>query len=442
VIFVVSTFKSWKSRRGGLWSHPDFLKLWAAQSTSAFGAQIAGIAVPLLAAVTLDATALEMGILTAAGSIPFLIAGLFVGVWADRNCKRPMMVMADISRAIVLLAIPIAAVFDHLSFSLLLAVALINGLLSVIFDVADLSYLPSLVRRDQLVEANSKMEGSYSTAQIAGPAIAGVLMALVTAPFALLVNALTFLGSAFWLRKIEHVEEPPIPAAEHEPLRVEITTGLRTVTQSPILKALIGTSGATAFFGEVFMAIYVLYLTRELDLSTSMIGLIFGIGGVGALIGAVLAEPLSRRIGIGNSIMLGQAMFGLTGMLIPLAVLMPSIAVPMVIASEFLQWGFLILRQVNAAGMRQAYTPRQEMGRVQSTALLVVRGLKPIGAVAGGLLATAIGAALTLTLAEIGMLIAVLPLFFSPVRNVKTLAQADIEDEVALNSLEPAMISS
>jgi Na+/melibiose symporter-like transporter len=269
-----------------------------------------------------------------------------------------------------------------------------------------------------------------------------VLVALITAPFAMLVNALTFLGSAFWLRKIEHVEEPPIPAAEHEPLRVEITTGMRTVSQSPILRALIGTSGATTFFGEVFMAIYVLYLTRELDLTTSMIGLIFGIGGIGALIGAMLAEPLSRRIGIGNSIMLGQAMFGLTGMLIPLAVLMPSIAVPMVIASEFLQWGFLILRQVNSAGMRQAYTPMQEMGRVQSTALLVVRGLKPIGAIAGGLIATAIGAALTLTLAEIGMLIAVLPLFFSPVREVKTLAQADVEEEVALNSLEPAMISS
>jgi len=173
-----------------------------------------------------------------------------------------------------------------------------------------------------------------------------------------------------------------------------------------------------------------------------MVGLVFGIGGIGALIGAVIAEPLSRRIGIGNSIIVGQTMFGLTGMLIPLAVLMPSIAVPVVIASEFLQWGFLILRQVNAAGMRQAYTPKQEMGRVQSTALLVVRGLKPIGAIAGGLLATAIGASLTLALAEIGMLIAVLPLFFSPVRDVRTLTQADIDDEAALNSLEPAMISS
>lgn len=397
---------------------------------------------PLLAAVTLDATALEMGILTAVGSLPFLLIGLFVGVWADRNRKRPMMVTADLWRAFVLLAIPAAALLDQLSFGLLLVVALINGLLTVIFDVADLSYLPALVRRDQLVEANSKMEGSYSTAQIAGPAIAGVLVALVSAPFAMIANALTFLGSAWWLRKIEHVEEPPIPKAEHEPIRIEITTGMRTISTSPILRALVGTTGATTFFGEIFMAIYVLYLTRELGLSTAMIGVVFGLGGVGALIGAMLAAPLSNRIGVGNAIILGQAMFGVTGMLIPLAVLMPSIALPMVIASEFLQWGFLILRQVNSAGMRQAYTPLPEMGRVQSTALLVSRGLKPIGALAGGLIATAIGAAWTLTLAEIGMLLAVLPLIFSPVRSVATIAQAALPEDAAPESLEPAMMSS
>ena len=439
---MVSQFKAWFRRRGGLWQHPDFLKLWAAQSTSAFGAQIAGVAVPLLAAVTLDATALEMGILTAVGSLPFLLIGLFVGVWADRNRKRPMMVTADLWRSVVLLVIPAAALLDQLSFGLLLVVALINGLLSVIFDVADLSYLPSLVRRDQLVEANSKIEGSYSTAQIAGPAIAGVLVALVSAPFAMIANALTFLGSAWWLRKIEHVEEPPIPKAEHEPIRAEITTGMRTISTSPILRALVGTTGATTFFGEIFMAIYVLYLTRELDLSTAMIGVVFGIGGVGALIGAMLAAPLSNRIGVGNAIILGQTMFGVTGMLIPLAVLVPSIALPMVIASEFLQWGFLILRQVNSAGMRQAYTPLPEMGRVQSTALLVSRGLKPIGALAGGLIATAIGAAWTLTLAEIGMLLAVLPLVVSPVRTVATISQAKTEDEAVPESLEPAMMSS
>jgi MFS family permease len=409
--------------RGGLWANADFMRLWGAQSVSIFGTYITIIAFPLLAATTLDASAFEMGVLSAAGSLPFLLIGLFVGVWVDRVRKRPLLIAADLARAALLLIVPLASVLDFLSFELLAIIAFVHGALSVIFDVADTSYLPSVVERSDLVDANGRLELSASVAQISGPALAGGLVAILTAPFAVLADAFSFLASATILRKIKHVEPEPVVEA-HEPWRVQITSGFRTIAASPVLRAIVGTTGATAFFGEIFMAIYVFYLAESLDLGSFAIGVIFATGGIGALLGATLSGPIARRIGAGNTIVLGQLMFGITGMTVPLAVLVPDYAVPLIIASEFLQWGFLILRHVNAASMRQAFTPANALGRVQSTALLTTRGSQPIGALIGGALATVIGAPLTLALAEVGMLLAVIPLLTAPIRAVRTLNDA------------------
>jgi len=436
VIFVASNLVSWVSRRGGLWAHADFMRLWGAQSISIFGTYITLIALPLLAATTLDASPLEMGVLTAAGSAPFLVMGLFVGVWVDRLRKRPLLIAADIGRAICLLAVPAAALLDVLSIPLLVTVAFVHGILAVLFDVADTTYLPSLVRRDQLVEANGRLELSTSVAQITGPALAGALISLLTAPFALLIDSVSYLGSAIMLRRITHVEPEPVPES-HESVRAQIVTGFQIIRRSRVLSALIGASTGTAFFGETFMAIYIFFLAENLGLSAGEIGAIYATGGVGALLGATLSGPVSRRIGAGNTIVLGQAMFGLTGLLVPLAVLVPGFALPLVIASEFLQWGFLILRQVNSASMRQAFTPLPALGRVQATSMLAIQGLKPIGALLGGLLATVIGAAWTLTIAEIGMLLAVTPLLLSPVRRVHTLDDEEPPDLPAFATMAP-----
>lgn len=400
------------------------MRLWGAQSVSVFGTYITIIAFPLLAATTLDASAFEMGILSAAASLPYLLIGLFVGVWVDRVRKRPLLVASDIARAICLLIVPVASFLDVLSFEMLAVVAFIHGALSVVFNVADTSYLPSIVDRSDLVDANGRMELSASVAQISGPAIAGGLVAILTAPFAVLIDSLSFLWSALILRRIKHVEPEPV-IEKHDPWRQQIAGGFRIIKHSPVLRAIVGTTGATAFFGEMFMAIYVFFLAEELGLGSFAIGVIFATGGLGALLGATLSGPISRKIGAGNTIVLGQLMFGVTGLTVPLAVLIPDYAVPLIIASEFLQWGFLILRHVNAASMRQAFTPANALGRVQSSALLATRGSQPIGALIGGALATVIGAPLTLAFSEVGMLLAVVPLLLGPIRSVRSL-QTDV----------------
>ncbi len=415
------------SARGGLWANADFMRLWSAQSVSILGTYINGIAFPLIAATTLDASAFEMGVLAAMGSLPFLLIGLFVGVWVDRARKLPLLVGADLARATILLIVPAAAIFDLLSVPLLAIVAFVQGSLAVVFDVADTSLLPSVVERDHLVDANGRMELSASVAQISGPALAGAMVAAATAPFALLFDSASFLASALILRGIRRTEAPPSVEA-HEPWRAAITSGFRTITASPVLRAIIGTTGATAFFGEIFMAIYVFYLAESLHLGSFAIGIIFATGGLGALLGATLSGPIARRIGAGNTVVLGQTMFGVTGLFVPAAVLVPNYAIPLIVASEFFQWGFLILRHVNAASMRQAFTPASALGRVQSSAMLATRGSQPIGALIGGALATVIGAPWTLTLAEFGMLLAVIPLLTGPIRSVRTLT-ADLAEE-------------
>jgi MFS family permease len=410
------------------------MRLWSAQSVSIFGTYITIIAFPLLAATTLGASAFEMGVLSAAASAPFLLIGLPVGVWVDRVRKRPLLIGADLARAAILLIIPLASILDLLHFTMLAVIAFIHGSLSVVFDVADTSYLPSVVDRDDLVDANGRFELSASVAQISGPALAGGLVALFTAPFAVLIDAASFLVSATILRRIRHTE-PASVVEVHEPWRQQITSGFRTIFASPVLRAIVGTTGATAFFGEIFMAIYVFYLAESLDLGSFAIGVIFATGGIGALLGATLSGPIARRIGAGNTIVLGQTMFGVTGLFVPAAVLIPNYAIPLIVASEFFQWGFLILRHVNAASMRQAFTPANALGRVQSSAMLASRGSQPIGALIGGALATIIGAPWTLTLAEFGMLLAVIPLLTGPIRSIRTLSADQSEEEVAVSGV-------
>lgn len=406
------------------------MRLWGAQSISIFGTYITTIALPLLAVTTLDASPFEMGVLTAAASLPYLLMGLFVGVWVDRLRKRPLLIAADVGRAICLLVVPAGAMLDWLSIPLLVVVAFTHGTLAMLFDVADTTYLPSLVRRDQLVEANGKLEVSTSVAQITGPALAGGLVSLLTAPFALVFDSVSYLASAVILKRIEH-EEPLPEQTRRESLVAQISNGFSTIRQSPVLRALIGASTFSACFGELFLSVYLFFLAEDLGFGPGRIGFIFAMGGVGSLLGAWSSGPLSRRLGSGNTLILGMAMFGLTGLFIPVAVLAPSIAFPLIVVCEFLQWGFFVMYQVQAASIRQAFTPIRALGRVQATSLLTIRGSMPVGAMLGGTIATMIGAAWTLVVGEIGMLMAAIPLMLAPIRSIRTLVDHDDSDASA-----------
>ena len=405
----------------GLWHHPAFLKLWAASAVSDVGSQVSALALPLIAALTLGATPWQMGLLSAAGTAPILFVGLFAGVWVDRLRRRPLMIAMDIGRAAILLVIPLASALGLLRIEILYVVALLVGALSVLFDVAHLAFLPSLVERERLVEGNSKLQATTSVAQVAGPGLGGVLVGLLGAAFAVLIDALSFLASALFIVGIR-VKESPRAASDARGVIGEIGEGLRVVVAHRILRVLAGCSGTISLFGQMFMAVYVLYMTRDLGLGSVGVGFVFAAGGVGALVGAVVAAPITKRLGPGPAMIWAQLCFGLTGMAVPLAVLMPRVALPMVVTAEFSQWMALSAYFVNAVSVRQALAPDRLQGRVNATMRFMAGGMQPIGALLGGALGGLIGLPLTLVVASVGMLLAFLWLLLSPVRALRVLA--------------------
>jgi MFS family permease len=401
-----------------LWRHREFLKFWAGSAISDVGSQVTVLAVPLIAALTLEATPWQMGLLSAAGSAPILLVGLFAGVWVDRVRRRPVMIATDLGRSALLLIIPLAAVTGALRIEILYAVLLLTGALTVLFDVANMSLLPSLVAPDRIVEGNTKLQSTSAVAQVAGPSVGGVLVNLMTAPFALLVDALSFLISAAFIARTRVAEATADTRDARAGVVGEITEGVRVVVGDRVLRALAGASATTILFGRVFMAVYVLYMTRVLGLSAMGVGLVFATGGVGSFAGSIVAERLARRFGPGPAMIGAQVAFGLTGMLVPLAVLVPSWALPMIVASEFAQWMAILVYYVNAISVRQAITPDRVLGRVNATMRFLAGGANPIGAVIGGTLGGLIGVPLTLVVASFGMLLGFLWLLLSPVRGL------------------------
>ena len=412
-----------QARPGGLWRHPSFLKFWAASAISDVGSQVSALALPLIAALTLGATPWQMGLLSAAGSVPTLLVGLFAGVWVDRVRRRPLLIGADLGRAALLLTIPIASVCGLLRIEILYVVALSAGVLTVLFDVTFLAFVPSLVERAQLVEANSKIETTSSAAQVAGPGLGGLLVGVLGAAFAVVIDALSFVASALFISGIRVAE--PAPAGGRTGVAAEIGEGLREVFTHGILRVLAGCSATTNLFGRMFLAVYVLYMTRDLGLGSVGVGLVLATGGLGALAGALVAGPVTRRFGPGPTMITAQLVFGLTGMAVPLAVLVPRVALPMIVGSEFGQWMAVTTYYINAVSVRQAMIPDRLRGRVNATMRFIAGGVLPIGALIGGALGSVIGLPLTLVVAEFGMLLAFLWLLLSPVRGLRVLPTLD-----------------
>ncbi len=405
------------SLAGPFAANSDFLRCWFGHGVSQAGTQISLIAVPIIAAVTLDAPPFQLGVLAASGQLPALLFGLFAGEWLDRHRRRPVMIAADLARAAVMATIPLAALTGQLSIPLLCIVLFVLGSLTIVFDVASLSYVPSLVQRSDLVAANSRLEATTSGAQVIGPAVGGALAGLLTGPGALLIDAGSFIVSALALRRIRKPEPEPIPADSLEPVRARIGSGLRFVTENPILRALAGCSAMTNLAGNAFLAVYVAFMVRALGLSDFQIGLVFATGGVGALLGSILAGRCASRWGTGPTLIGAQLGFGVTGLLVPLAVLAPAVALPLVVAAEFLQWLMLLIYAINAVSLRQRMATDEMQGRLHATFAVITRGMQPIGSILGGAIASVIGLSLTLVVSEFGMLLGVFFLLWSPLRH-------------------------
>lgn len=411
-------WNGWLKTRLGVARDANFALFWAAESISTIGSQFTAVAVPLLAAIGLGASPQAVGLLAAASGLPHLLFGLFAGVWVDRTRRRPLMIAADVGRALALAVIPIASVFGFLSIELLIAIAFIVASGTVIFDTAYLAYVPVLVDKERLVEANSRLEASASGAQVIGPSLAGTVVRFLGAPGALAIDAVSYLASAALLWRIRHPEPAPVVVSENSVLS-DIGQGLKSVIHDPILRALSLATGIVNLGGYMFLAVYVLYMTRDLGLGPEAVGLVFAAGGVGALIGSVLATPVRDRFGTGPTIIASLVLFGLFGLTVPLAVLFPRYALPLIVAAECLQWLTLLTYNINAVSLRQSIAPHHLLGRVNSSARFIVLGFQPIGSLLGGFLGGWIGLPATLVVGAAVMLVAFVPLVASPVPGIR-----------------------
>ena len=413
-----------------LWRHADFLKLWTGESISLLGSQITFLALPLTAITWLDATPFEMGLLGALEFAPFLILSLVAGVWADRLPRRPILMTANIGRAILLGSIPLLARNDLLNMSTLYVIAFGVGVLTVFFDVAYQSYLPVLVTREQLVEGNSKLEGTSSIAQIAGPALAGGLVQAFTAPIAIAVDAVSFLVSAFFLGLIRRSEAAGHSAGKWKPIWGEIREGLEVVFHSPILRSIAGCTATNNFFSNVRFAVLTIYVVRELGIEPGLLGIIFAVGSVGALIGALWGSGIARRWGIGPTL-IGAVLVGSIGSLaLPAAQGPIAFAAAVLTLGLFVSSGSIPVYNITQMSLRQSIVPLRLQGRMNASMRFLVWGTIPLGSLIGGALGEVIGIHTTLLIGAIGGLLAVIWVYFSPVRRLMQTPAIEAESQL------------
>jgi MFS family permease len=406
--------------------HPDFLKLWTAETVSVFGSAITQLALPLIAATYLQVSPFQFALLTTIEFLPFILFSLPAGVWVDRLRRRPILIVADLGRAVAIASIPVAFYFDALTIWQLYIVGFVNGCFTVFFDVAYQSYLPAVVERDQLVDGNSKLEITRSAAQILGPGAAGILIGLLKAPFAMVLDSLSYLWSAafvFWIRRPEPPVEPHDEAA-HGPkpsVRQEIAVGLRYVTGHRWLRSIAATTGISNLFSSVIGAILILYLVDERDLGPAAIGIAFSIGSVGVLIAALTTSAATNRLGVGRMLVLTAIGFSIAGL--PLVFAPDDLVFWAVAVWGFLSGFFGVAWNINQISLRQAITPARMQGKMNATMRFILWGTMPLGAILGGALGNLIGLYPTIVIGAVGGLVAFIPVTLSSVRHIVTMPE-------------------
>ncbi|MQY11591.1 hypothetical protein SRB5_17100 [Streptomyces sp. RB5] len=394
-----------------------FRRYWTGQSISLLGDEIHRVAMPLAAVTALGADAADMGLLTAAPLVPALLFSIPAGGWADgRASRRRLMLAADLGRFLTLATIPAAYALGMLTLTQLLAVAFVTGTLSVLFNVSNNTLYAAIVPTGQLLQGSSLLNGSRSMAFVAGPSTGGVLVQILAAPFALLIDALSYLASALFLGRISPPEPPP---ARHE--RGHALEGLRWVVRTPVMRAIQLSTATLNFFNFIFHAIFVLYATKELNLAPGTLGLVLGGGAVGGLAGAVLAGRFVARIGYGRAMALGNLGFSLPLVLVPLAQGSPSLVIGMLFAAEFLSCFGVMILDISANAFMTALIPDAVRSRVSGVLQTVNFGIRPLGALAGGWLGTVLGLHTSLWIATTGAALGVGWLLCSPLPRIREL---------------------
>lgn len=388
-----------------------FRRFFAGQSVSLVGDQVSGIALPLVGVLVLHAGAAEMGYLTTAGLLPNLLLALHAGAWVDkRGRRRQTMLAADVGRAILLASVPIAYAFDALTMAQLYAVSLLVGALSVFFYVSYSTLFTSLVPRERYVEANSLLNGSRALSFVGGPSLGGLIVQALSAPAALVVDAFSFVASAFALSRISPVE-PPTEQAE----RGHLKAGWRFIRRTPMVWFSLLATSTLNFFNFVFFALFILYATRSLHVEAGLLGVVLGAGAVGGVIGSIVAGRVGRRIGIGRAYALGCLIFPASLLLVPLAGGPRWVVLGCLFLAEFGSGVGVMLLDISSGSITQSLVPDRLRARVSGAYMVVNYGVRPIGAFLGGVLGAEIGLRPTLWIATIGGLAAVLWLLPSPI---------------------------
>ena len=415
--------------RPSLWRHGDFRKLWAAATVSVLGSQVTLIAVPFIALTMLGASAFQVSLLAAVEMLPFLLFTLPAGAWLDRVRRRPVLVAADIGRGVALMSIPIAYVADAMTLDQLFLVAFVTGTFTALFDVADQSFLPELIERDDLVDGNARLQVSYSAAQIGGPTLAGNAIAIVAAPLAIVLDALSFFVSGGLVSAIKKREAKPARALDEHgrptSLRSEMAIGMRYVLGNRYLRPIAACTATSNLFAAAMFAVFPVLIWRELAFSPAFYGTVMGLGSIGFLVGAALSSRLPRSLGLGRTIIATAALASPAFMLMTLTPASLGWAAVILFSGWFVVGMTQVIYNVAQISLRQSITPLPMQSRMNATMRFIVWGTIPIGSVLGGLLATMLPVRFALMIAALGSFTSSLWVLFSPLRGLREIPTAE-----------------
>jgi MFS family permease len=399
----------------------DFRRFWLGETVSLFGDQITMIALPLVAVLSLDASAAQMGFLGATALVPNLLFSLHDGAWVDRRGRRRQtMIFTALGRGALIATIPLAYAIGVLSLAQLYVVAFLVGTLSVLFFVSYSTLFVSLVPRSGYLQANSLLNGSRALSFVGGTALGGVLVQLLSAPGALVADSLSFVASALSLKSISPAEPPTEPATEGH-----LKAGMRYIAGSPIVRASLLSTATINFFNFVFWALFLLYATRTLDVRPGLLGLVLGAASVGGVIGSLLTGRLSRRIGVGPAFAVGCVLFPAPLVLVPLAGGSELSVLAFLFAAEFLSGLGVMVLDITGASIKAALVPDRLRARISGAYMVVNYGVRPIGSLVGGALGTWIGLRPTLWIASVGAIAGVLWLLPSPILRLRELPEVE-----------------
>ena len=408
-----------------LWRESDFLLLWTGQTVSQLGSVVTRTALPLVALLVLGAGPVEMAALTVARSLGVLLVGLVAGAWVDRLRRRPVLIWTDVARALLLFTVPVAFVAGVLRIDLLYVVAFLVASLGTLFSSAYPAYLPSLVGVARVLEGNSKIATSEAVAEVGGPGFAGALVQIVSAPFAILVDAVSFVVSAVSLALIRAPEPDRPPREERRPLWREVREGVSVVRRHALVFPIAASSVTEHFFGSFYAALYSLYLLDDLHLTPFLLGVVISAGGVGSLAGSFLATRASRRLGVGPAMIACSLGASAIGVLTPLASGTLVVATVMVFLPQLIGDALDTIEWIGRDTVVQTVTHDRVLGRVNATIDFLSHGVAPLGAIAAAAIAETFGVRAAIAVAWLGGASAVLWLLFSPVRGLRALPAAD-----------------